>query len=144
MLQERASRQAIRPGPNSSTKARSLQVAFAQEHNSRFGTCRILVGLAKLGGQSGILITSIDPKQNKASLFCRGAKATDCLVRSAKPREEPTAWVRGSLKKAPIALGQFAYRIERAEAGELLIILFGHDVNNYLHHPPALSTDQVQ
>ncbi len=141
MLQGRSSRQAIRPKPNSSARALSPQAAYAQEHGSRLGTCTLRVGRAKLGGERGILITAIDQKQNKASLFCRGARATDCLVRTAKPREEPTNWGRGSIIKAPIARGQFAYRIERADAGALLVILFGPDITASLDPSPTLRSD---
>jgi hypothetical protein len=56
----------------------------------------------------------------------------------AKTRQVASAWSRGSLKIAPVARGQFAYRIEKEDAGVLLIILFGPDITAYLHRAPAL------
>jgi len=125
-------------------QSRSPQAAFAQDHGSRLGTCTVRIGSAKLGGKPGILVTVIDQKQKKVSLFCYGSTLTDCLVRATQLKEEPTTWVRGSLTKAPIAGGQFAYTIEKAEAGVLLIILFGPDINAYIRKAPAATTDLLQ
>lgn len=129
---------AIRPRANPSIRALSPQATFAQEYASRLGTCQVKGGRARLGGVAGILITAIDSKQNKVSLFCEQVTATTCLVRMAKTRQVASSWARGSLKRAPIARGQFAYRIEKEDAGVLLIILFGPDITAYLHRAPAL------
>jgi hypothetical protein len=99
MLQGQATRQTRTVGANPSTKPPSPQAAYAQEHGAELKTCKVLVGRAKLGGQPGILITSIDTNRNKAWLFCQGATGTNCVLRTAKPREEATAWAKGSKTK---------------------------------------------
>jgi hypothetical protein len=125
-------------------QARSPQAAFSKDHGSRLGTRTVRIGSAKLGGKPGILITAIDQRQKIVSLFCHGSTATDCLVRTTQSKEEPTTWVRGSLTKTPIAAGQFAYTIEKAEAGALLMILFGPNINDYLRKAPAATSDLLQ
>jgi hypothetical protein len=132
MLQGPTTRQAKRLGGKPSTQPPSPQAAYAQDHGAGLETCKVLVGRAKLGGQPGILITSIDTKQNKTWLFCRGTTGADCVLRTAKPRETATGWAKGSLTKKRIARGQFAYMIKRAEASGFLIILFGPDITPYL------------
>jgi len=53
-------------------------------------------------------------------------------------------WIRSTLKQHPIAHGQFAYRIERAKGGELIMILFGPDMAAYRPKTAALTSDQAQ
>jgi hypothetical protein len=141
MLQAQAAHQGKKPGATLSVKSSikpsikptSPQAAYAQEHGAGLTTCEVLVGRAKLGGQPGILITSIDMQQNKAWLFCRGVTGTNCVLRTAKPSEQATTWAKGSITRKRIARGQFAYIVKREEASSFFIILFGPDITSYLH-----------
>jgi hypothetical protein len=133
ILHKRSTRQAKWLGPNPSNNPASAYAAFAQEHGSKLGMCEVLLGRARLGGQPGLLITTTDTKRNKTWLFCRGARGTDCVLRTAKPREKATGWAKASLTTTRLASGQFAYMIKREEASDFLIILFGPDITAYPH-----------
>lgn len=139
---ERFSHQTVRAGSPRSTKALSPQATYAHKNAAKLGLCKVMVGTARLGGEPGTLITSFGPGRRTTRIFCRRTPSTDCFVRTATPTVDATGWIRSSLKQHPIAQGQFAYRIERAEGGELIMILFGPDIAAY--RPKAAALHQIK
>jgi hypothetical protein len=139
-----SSRPAIRLEASPISKPRSPQAAFAQKHGSSLATCKLQLGPAKLGGQAGVLITTIDPKQNKASIFCPGMGSKHCVVRFTQPMEKSTAWSKALITKTIIKRDQFAYRISSEDPGGLLIVLFGPDIAAYQHLAPVFTSDPAQ
>lgn len=144
MRTERFSHQTIRSGSPQSTNAHSHHATFAHKNAAKLGMCKVMLGTARLGGEPGTLITSFGPDQRTTRIFCRRASPTHCFVRTATPTVDSVEWIRSTLKQHPIAHGQFAYRIERAKGGELIMILFGPDMAAYRPKTAALTSDQAQ
>jgi len=139
-----SSRPTLRLEASPTSKPLSPQAAFAQKHGSNLATCKLHLGPAKLGGQAGVLINTIDPKQNKVSIFCQGMALRHCVVRFTQPMEKSTAWSKALITKTIIKRDLFAYSISSEGPGGLLIVLFGPDIAAYQHLAPALNSDPAQ
>jgi hypothetical protein len=94
--------------------------------------CTILAGRALLGGNRGILLTSIDKATNKLLVFCADANLNDCRIKSITTGKSQAGWSRGAISRRKVSDDLYAYEVVDLRNSKAQAILFAPDMTTFL------------
>ena len=110
----------------------AARAGFLLMLESAMPQCKISIGEARLGGKTGILISSTNISNEKTSVFCIDSTLKSCQVRLITTDQADSPWMAGEVLPEKIVKDLFAYTIYNKKDSSPLTTFFAPDISSFL------------